>query len=1771
MISKTRFTTILILVSFFLNTAICDASFSFPVADNDVQAKLSVPLLCDDLVGLEHKDVGRIKLALEANLIDVIATGLPVLDKDVFQIVLEGTKNSESAVFHPADIQFFFNEMEFLENGYFMVMCRVRDRHSNEPRTYYAISSLNRDENGGHPIYVYTKKEYEKFEHHLLDTQDLPQRRRNDAKAIERYVQHEKGVDEAIAYAHENDLVHKPAKDGVYGYGLSVKTILGRCKVNVADREGSIPIEEREFFFVKKTRKISSMISDLPAKVVDINGNEKEVICSGHSSNIAVHIFLDEDSFKVLSDPSYPILSSEYKVALFEANSRLAHEIGVMLGQPVKGFMRGNPYSEMDERWAKVLKGSKISDTLEATVVDLDRNLTERDYAVGHTSEVAEYAAAPVITVVGSIVADIIVPLGEESPYPIPEDPGIVAEGDKAFKTPFVEITDGYLKALPPELREQLKVTYGGPALASAMVLHQLGARVKLIGAVGDDGLGKGLIELMEKKGMDTSGIKIVEGVSTSTNLIFSNQDTNETSYNLSIGGANDSLEASDIKDEDLEGCSVLHLGGIGLNPNLMMEGRIGDLIERAHEKGVIVGWDTVVDVHSMEKIHMEAMRDIDYATPSIKEAGAITDLESVEKNLEFFTERIPAVFLKNGENGSEVATREDSVFGKKTRVHMPAVADADLIDGTGAGDSYSAYIAYAVARGISPVEAAKGAAVCGALTVERIGGASIGDRPLIDFHKRMQSFRAQISEAAAIELHGKEEDRTALGELLSRVTVSETEDEMGRTAAQAILRDIERAIDERGKAVMLFASAPSQHSTWKWLIKLWEELPEARRKKLAEGIIAFHMDEYLGLEENAEQLFGNVLSKELFKKLNIRPENTYYFNDRLAYDTAVALRRAIDEGNDEKIKTLTGKLEAEARAHADRIVDEFEKHGGDFDVVVGGIGKLPHVAFNDPPGARFKDPETVKVVRLSEESRVQQVLDGEFNTISEVPTHALTFTLPPIFSARHIHIIVPREMKAESVRRTLDLDITEDNPASGLRLPEVLPQVRFYFDRAAASESTIARLAMNRKAEKADHKEEQIFAQRRNEWVIARIDRKLEEIDDMYIAASEREEEIRERLKEILLEIRGILKANPDVLETPLKVGAIRETKQGERRTGLVPDIVNALAALGINVTVERGTGTSGENEGSRFGDEQYEKAGASIAASAEKVFETAQIVQHIKELQKSPDEEGLVARVVKKLGEKIIFNFNHFAQSADRTVDAANTGAAFVSFENVFARGRKPILEGPSQKAGVTAAYKMALYLLSWKGGDEFENKETLEEDINQALAAFDVTNNPPIPLLDLTGRNVVVYGGGVVGYNEARMLALMGANVTVIERNRSRIQWLEEKFAEADLHRVSVIDSRWGDLVKDALKEAHGISTTAYTLGKKARHLIDMDMLRSIGDGKVFTVVDIDQGGGVEGVKATSHAAPVYLDNGNLFYCVPNIPAVIPRQTSIDISLGAAKYLAVMALYGLEKAATIYPELSYSVDVAGNRIANPAIQQEFTDMEKSVKMETDPAMMTPREITLSIERAKIDAERTAVGSAEAPYIPTHPHDRYTLLVTSEFYKNGELKAHRKEFGDRFNLDTISGKTHEQFVENTLAKAKGIVKRAIALVPTSLPQDQLERLKEAGIRFIRTDTEVLLSARVDESEDVRKFQVNTYAMMLLSRRMDEDVREDFYIYKALSFYIRSHFALADDVTAGDYIRAIVNGDISTLIKGYLSYRPAEQYNAREEYDRVAAILIAA
>jgi len=216
----------------------------------------------------------------------------------------------------------------------------------------------------------------------------------------------------------------------------------------------------------------------------------------------------------------------------------------------------------------------------------------------------------------------------------------------------------------------------------------------------------------------------------------------------------------------------------------------------------------------------------------------------------------------------------------------------------------------------------------------------------------------------------------------------------MGEAAARAAEEKMMEIIAKKGRVSVVFASAPSQEEFLANLAAMggidWSR------------VRAFHLDEYVGLPGDAKQAFGRFLKDRLFDK--VKPGRVYYMN-----------------GNAED-------LEGECR----RYTKLLEAEGLDIGCI--GIGENGHWAFNDPHVADFNDPLTVKVVELDETSRRQQVHDGVFPSLDEVPRRAITMTMPAIFRANHIFCIVPAKSKAEVVKRTVCGPISTSCPASIIR-----------------------------------------------------------------------------------------------------------------------------------------------------------------------------------------------------------------------------------------------------------------------------------------------------------------------------------------------------------------------------------------------------------------------------------------------------------------------------------------------------------------------------------------------------------------------------------------------------------------------------------------------------------------------------------------------------------------------------------------------------------------
>lgn len=239
------------------------------------------------------------------------------------------------------------------------------------------------------------------------------------------------------------------------------------------------------------------------------------------------------------------------------------------------------------------------------------------------------------------------------------------------------------------------------------------------------------------------------------------------------------------------------------------------------------------------------------------------------------------------------------------------------------------------------------------------------------------------------------------------RVRVFETRKEMGDCAGAEAAELLKKLLVERDSINVMFAAAPSQNETLAALLED-SDIDWSR-------INAFHMDEYVGLDPEHPAGFRNYLRRAIFDR---KPFKSIHLINGNAPDPVLEAQR----------------YDALLREHP-------------LDLCILGVGENGHIAFNDPPVADFQDKTFVKLVELEQRCREQQVHDGCFADISQVPTYALTVTIPGLCQAKTMICSVPAPTKAEAVRQMIQGQITTECPASILRTHS---DARLYVDADA-------------------------------------------------------------------------------------------------------------------------------------------------------------------------------------------------------------------------------------------------------------------------------------------------------------------------------------------------------------------------------------------------------------------------------------------------------------------------------------------------------------------------------------------------------------------------------------------------------------------------------------------------------------------------------------------------------------------------------------------------
>lgn len=241
------------------------------------------------------------------------------------------------------------------------------------------------------------------------------------------------------------------------------------------------------------------------------------------------------------------------------------------------------------------------------------------------------------------------------------------------------------------------------------------------------------------------------------------------------------------------------------------------------------------------------------------------------------------------------------------------------------------------------------------------------------------------------------------------KVEIYTTKEIMAHSAAKFVKEKLKGAIAARGVAHLILATGTSQFA-------LLEQLRQDKEIEWRK-IIVFHLDEYLGISVEHPASFRKYLAERILNE--VKPKEVHYLN-----------------GDSPDIDSVIKEYSDLLKSHP-------------VDIACIGIGENGHIAFNDPPVADFNDPYLVKIVELDEPCRNQQYGEGWFKSFNDVPTHALSLTIPAIMNTKAICCFVPDERKSEAVFNTLNGDISTNCPASILRKHS---NCILYLDEGAAS-----------------------------------------------------------------------------------------------------------------------------------------------------------------------------------------------------------------------------------------------------------------------------------------------------------------------------------------------------------------------------------------------------------------------------------------------------------------------------------------------------------------------------------------------------------------------------------------------------------------------------------------------------------------------------------------------------------------------------------------------
>ncbi len=354
------------------------------------------------------------------------------------------------------------------------------------------------------------------------------------------------------------------------------------------------------------------------------------------------------------------------------------------------------------------------------------------------------------------------------------------------------------------------------------------------------------------------------------------------------------------------------------------------------------------------------------------------------------------------------------------------------------------------------------------------------------------------------------------------------------------------------------------------------------------------------------------------------------------------------------------------------------------------------------------------------------------------------------------------------------------------------------------------------------------------------------------------------------------------------MEFGVPKEVRDLEMRVGLTPPGVSALVKAGHTVYVEKGAGA-----GAGFSDAAYQEAGAQTVYSAAEAYGRADAV--VKVTRPAAQEHSLFRE-----GQVIGSFLSLQTASLDLLEALTSRKITAIAYEMIQEDdGAHPVMAPTSEAAGRLAPIIAGELLMSRKGG--------------RGVLLCGVPGVPPAA--------VVIVGGGTLGTNAARAFLGMGAQVTVLDTNPKRLQYLDELFS----CRVTTMFSNEYNL-KRVAKFADVLVGCASITGHRTPILITREMIGSMRPGSVFIDYAIDSGGSAETSRPTTLRDQTYVTEGVIHYCVPNVTALVARTASYALTNAALPYLLGAAECGLPKAFNCNLSLMRGVNLYQGKLVNP-----------------------------------------------------------------------------------------------------------------------------------------------------------------------------------------------------------------------------------------------------